>query len=263
MRRLTWIPITLLLATVLAGAAVTAPAPDPSLPRVLFFSDPQRSDNEIIRRKDPNVPSTAERYFADYAKRLFEATVTQDPAEVSRERLTRYRAVVFFTAIQPPVDREALVEWVRNGGAFTGIHSTANTFQAYVPFGELLGAFYESRPWRTRERPLVKVTVKVEDRAHPATKHLGAAFEITDDIYLFKQWDRNKVHLLLSIDPGSLDLTKVRQPDRDYPVAWTKTYGKGRVFYTALGDDEAVWRDPRYRAHLLGGIRWTMGMGAE
>jgi type 1 glutamine amidotransferase len=30
------------------------------------------------------------------------------------------------------------------------------------------------------------------------------------------------------------------------------------VFYTALGDDEAVWKDARYRAHLLGGIRWTL-----
>ncbi len=245
------------LLTLLLAAGVQSQ----ELPRVLFFADPQGSDNNIVRRRDPAAPSTAERHFADYAKGVFEATVTQDPAEVSRARLGRYQAVVFFTAINPPVEKEALVEWVRNGGAFTGIHSTANTFQGYPPFGEMLGAYYESRPWRTREQPLVKVIVKVEDREHPATKHLGAAFEITDDIYLFKNWDRSKAHCLLSLDPTSLDLTKVQRPDRDYPIAWTKTYGKGRVFYTALGDDEAVWKDPRYRTHLMNGIRWTLGLG--
>ena len=81
--------------------------------------------------------------------------------------------MVFFTAINPPADKEALVEWVREGGAFTGIHSTANTFQSYSPFGEMLGAYYESRPWRTKDKPLEKVRVKVEDTKHPATRHLG------------------------------------------------------------------------------------------
>jgi type 1 glutamine amidotransferase len=251
------------LVLALASAALASAAQEPKLPRVLFFADPQTSDNHIVRRQDPAAPSTAERYFAEYAKGEFDATVTQDPAEVSREKLAGYRAVVFFTAINPPVDREALVEWVRNGGAFTGIHSTANTFQGYAPFGEMLGAFFESRPWRTREQPLLRVRVKVEDRRHPATRHLGESFEITDDIYLFKKWDRSKAHVLLSLDPKSLDLTKVRQPEWDYPVAWTKAYGEGRVFYTALGDDEAVWRDPRYRAHLVNGIRWTMARAAR
>jgi type 1 glutamine amidotransferase len=248
-----------ILIALLATAAVAWAGEAPKLPRALFFSDPQSSDNHIVRRRDPAVPSTAERYFADYARGTFDATITQDPREVTREKLAGYRAVVFFTAINPPVDRAALVEWVRNGGAFTGIHSTANTFQGYPPFGEMLGAFFESRPWRTREKPLLRVRVKVEDRQHPATRHLGESFEMTDDIYLFKNWDRSRARVLLSLDPQSLDLTKVQRPDRDYPVAWTKSYGKGRVFYTALGDDEEVWKDPRYRAHLLGGIRWTLG----
>lgn len=257
MNRLVWI------ALVCASAALSPAAPAPKLPGVLFFADPQGSDNHIARRQDRATPSVAERYFAEYSKGVFEATVTQDPAEVSRERLARYNAVVFFTAINPPVDREALVEWVKAGGAFTGIHSTANTFQGYPPFGEMLGAYYESRPWRTREKPLITVTVKVEDREHPATRHLGEAFEITDDVYLFKNWDRSRAHVLLSLDPKSLDLTKVRQPEREYPVAWTKAHGKGRVFYTALGDDEAVWKDARYRAHLLGGIRWTLARNGK
>ena len=248
-----------LLVLLLASGVLASAAPDQKLPRVLFYNDPRESDNHIVRRRTPDQLSTAERYFSEYARGRFDATITQDPTQVSREKLSQYQAVVFFTAINPPIDREGLVEWVKNGGAFTGIHSTANTFQDYAPFAEMLGAAYESRPWRTQEKPLVPVRIRVEDRVHPATQHLGETFEITDDIYLFKKWDRSKAHLLLSLEPRSLDLTKVRSPEREYPISWTKTYGKGSVFYTALGDDESVWKDPRYRSHLLGGIRWTMG----
>jgi len=230
-----------------------------TLPKVLFYADPQRSDNDIIRRTQLELPSPAERHFLAIAKGIFVVTATQDGLEVTREKLKQYRAVVFFTAIDPPADKEALVEWVRDGGAFTGIHSTANTFQSYAPFGEMLGGYYESRPWRTKDKPLAKARVKVEDMSHPATQHLGNTFEIEDDLYLFKNWDRTKVHVLLRLDPASLDMTKVKREAPDMAIAWTKTYGKGRVFYTALGDAEHVWKDPRYQRHLIEGLKWTMG----
>lgn len=145
--------------TMLACVAFLVPWQE-KLPKVLFYSDPQRSDNDIVRRIQPEVPSPAEKHFVEITKGIFEVTATQDAAEVSREKLKQYRAVVFFTAINPPADKEALVEWVRDGGAFTGIHSTANTFQSYAPFGEMLGAYYESRPWRTKDKPLAKARVK-------------------------------------------------------------------------------------------------------
>jgi hypothetical protein len=126
----------------------------------------------------------------------------------------------------------------------------------------MLGAYYDRRPWRTRESPQTKVRVKVEDRTHRATRHLDDSFEIADDIYQFKNFDRSKVQLLLSLDPSSLDLTnpKMNREDKSLPVSWAKTHGKGRVFYTALGDWEETWKDARYRTHLIEGIRWTMGL---
>jgi uncharacterized protein len=204
-----------LLVLHLASGFLIPAALAQELPPVLFFADPQNSDNHILRRRAPDQRSTAEQYFSEYPRGLFEATITQDPTQVSRDKLAQYQAVVFFTAINPPIDREGLVEWVKNGGAFTGIHSAANTFQDDTPFAEMRGAAYKSRPWRTQERPLVPVRIQVEDRDHPATKHLDETFAITDDIYLFKRWDPSKAHLLLSLDPKSLDLTKVSSPERE------------------------------------------------
>ena len=99
--------------------------------------------------------------------------------------------------------------------------------------------------------------------SHPATRHLPSSFPFADDIYQFKNFDLTKVQLLLSLDPAGLDLAnpKVNTADRDFPVAWAKSHGEGRVFYTALGDWEETWSDPRYRTHLTKGILWAMRSG--
>jgi type 1 glutamine amidotransferase len=257
--RLRLILLSALLAQISPPAALWQQTP---LPKILFFANPMTSDNDVIRRSAPDALSVAERYFGEISKGIFDVTVTQNGTEVSREKLRRYDAVVFFTAINPPgVDREALIEWVANGGAFAGIHSTANTYQNYPPFGQMLGANFDRRPWRTKENPQTRVRIKVADRNHPATEHFKEdAFEIADDIYQFKNFDAGQVRLLLRLDPSSLDMAnpRVNQQDTHRPVSWAKTHGKGRVFYTALGDWEPTWKDPAFRTHLIKGIEWAM-----
>lgn len=255
--KITHLIFRLLLAAVFAFSTLQAA----ELPKILFFANPMSSDNDVIRRPAPGLLSVAERNFAALATNIFNVAITQDGSQISRDQLARFDAVVFFTAINPPgVDKEALIDWVKNGGAFIGIHSTANTYQNYPPFGEMLGAYYDRRPWRTRENPQTKVRIIVHDQAHPATRHLGASFEIADDIYQFKNFDPAKVQLLLRLDPASLDLANpgVNRGDQHFPVAWAKTHGQGRVFYTALGDWEPTWKDPRYRTHLIEAIRWAL-----
>jgi type 1 glutamine amidotransferase len=58
------------------------------------------------------------------------------------------------------------------------------------------------------------------------------------------------------------------------PVSWCKMAGKGRVFYTSLGHREDLWSDDpalpgrinppeiskQYHAHILGGIKWALGL---
>jgi type 1 glutamine amidotransferase len=229
--------------------------------KILFFANPMTSDNDVVRRSKPNELSVAERYFQEIARPHFEVTITQDGSTIRRETLPQYRAIVFFTAINPPgVEIDALIEWVRRGGAFVGIHSTANTFQGHPGFGEMLGARFDRRPWRTAKAPQTKVRIKVDDRTHPSTRHLEPNFEFADDIYQFKNFDPSKFTLLLSLDPSSLDLQhpKMNKADTVLPVAWAKSFGEGRVFYTALGDWEPTWTDPRYRTHLIEGIKWAM-----
>ena len=129
----------------------------------------------------------------------------------------------------------------------------------------MLGAALRPAPVADREAPQTKVRVKVEDRTHPATRHLGESFEIADDIYQFKDFDREQGAAAAA--PGPRE-PRPRQPEgeppgRDLPRVLGEGPRQRAVFYTALGDWEETWKDPRYRTHLLDGIRWAMGVEGE
>ena len=149
--------------------------------------------------------------------------------------------------------RQAIFQAVRDGGGFVGVHSDTDTWYAIAEYRELLGGSFDGHPWHQRARLIV------EDRTHPATRHLGDALEINDEIYQFRDWSRPSVHVLLRLDPRSVDVGRGRRPDGDYALAWTKAYGRGRVIYTALGHEPGVWADARFQAHLLGAIQWALG----
>lgn len=221
-------------------------------PRVLYLTHSAGFKHAVL--------PTSEQVMRDLGTRsgAFEATVTQDCSLISEASLKPYAAVIFYTTGELPLDeaqKKALIEFVRSGRGFVGIHSATDTFYKWPEYLELIGGYFDGHPWHQ------EVTVRVEDKAHPATAHLPASFTINDEIYQFRDWSRDRVRVLLSLDPASVDLTKkgVKRADKDFAVAWTREFGKGRMFYTALGHEAAVWSDPRFQQHLVGGIRWATG----
>ncbi|MCS7208646.1 MAG: ThuA domain-containing protein, partial [Fimbriimonadales bacterium] len=103
-----------------------------------------------------------------------------------------------------------------------------------------------------------KVVAKVEKPDHPAVAHLAPAWTVFDEIYLFKENNRKKVQVLLSLDRHPDDGTPQAGKEGDYLLAWCREYGSGRVFYTALGHRLDVWQSEEYQRHLLGGIKWAL-----
>jgi type 1 glutamine amidotransferase len=190
-------------------------------------------------------------------QRLFLTTVTEDTDLLSPDILQRYDAIMFYTTGELPLSetqKQALLDFVKSGKGFVGVHSATDTFYQWSDYGEMIGGYFNGHPWHQTVRALV------EDPNHPATRHLGTAWEVYDEIYQHRNWSREKVRVLLRLDPTSVDITRGKRDDQDYALAWCRQYGKGRVFYTALGHEERVWRDPKFQAHLLGGILWAMGV---
>lgn len=187
----------------------------------------------------------------------FEITVAEDLTPFTAENLKQYDAVMFFTQGDLPMSDEqkrAFLDFIRSGHAFVGVHSATDTFRKWPDYGEMIGGFFDLHPWHQ------KVKIEVTDPKSKLVKFLGKEFEINDEIYQFRDFKADTSHVLLKLDTSSVDLTNNRVHQRPYgwPQAWTRTYGKGRVFYTGLGHDDAVWQDPRYQTLLLNGIKWAM-----
>ena len=142
--------------------------------------------------------------------------------------------------------------WVKQKGhGFIGTHSAADTYHNYQPYWEMIGGTFNGHPWGANQ----KVTVTVHDKKHPVSKPWGDEFEITDEIYQFKNWQPEKVHVLMSLNMAK---TKLKKPYH-VPIAWVKKYGDGKVLHMSLGHREDVWTNPKYMESLLGGIKWILG----
>lgn len=248
--------LALALAVLPCGASSAGDAPPP---RLLVYTTSAGFEHEVVHRPAPTELSLVERELVALgAEGGFEAVPSRDPAEFDPARFARYDGVLFYTTGElplTPAQRASFLAGIAAGKGFVGVHCATDTFYEWPEYGALVGAYFDGHPWHE------KVRVRVEDRSHPATRYLDPEFDIVDEIYQFRApWERARVAVLLSLDPDSVDLARpgVNRKDRDFALAWTSTHGKGRVFYTALGHRPEIWIDPRYLAHLRGGIRWSL-----
>ena len=203
---------------------------------------------------------------------------------IDAEYLAQFDGVMMMTNGNLPLkdsQRRALVDFVSDGGGFIGVHCAALTLYDYRDFGEMLGGYFRRTVGQNR-----LVVLEVEDSDHPATRMLGDSWPIVDEFYQYgtAAWtadrpeenvdvlfgnriplglSRERVHVLLSIDTERTDLEGLEdmEPGGDYPQAWYQDFGEGRSFYTSLGHRDDIWSsDPVFRAHLVGGIRWALGL---
>ena len=184
--------------------------------------------------------------------------VTKKKLPSNGKNLDDFDAVFFYTTGELAMDDEqkaALISFIKDDGkGFLGTHSATDTFYQWPAYGEMIGGYFNHHPWNQ------EVGIKVEDRNFAATRHFPAEFKIADEIYQFKDWSRDKVHVLMSIDTATVDLTKkdVLRTDKDFAVAWTKNYGKGRVFYCSLGHRPEVWARQDIRQMWTEAVKWAM-----
>ena len=83
---------------------------------------------------------------------------------------------------------------------------------------------------------------------------------VREELYRFRTDPRdNRARILLRLDPGTVPGA---EPGEFLPVAWCRRFGRGRVYYNALGHHSATWRSGRFRAQLDGGIAWAAGKRA-
>ena len=216
----------------------------------------------------------------------FTAVVSDDLANFEPEALRQFDAVCFCNTtgevFYRPIDRSLfgelsaedqrkqvanaerlvknLTDYVRNGGGFFGIHAATDSLHKTPAYGEMIGGYFDGHPWSGQQT----VTVRVEQPEHPLCKGVfkGTEFSITDEIYQMKApYSREKLSVLLSVDLEKSEEphNPIKREDRDFPIAWVKQYGKGRVFYSSLGHNKSTFHNPLALQHWLEGLQYVLG----
>ncbi|WP_343448907.1 ThuA domain-containing protein [Micromonospora oryzae] len=187
------------------------------------------------------------------AANSFTVTATEDAAQFTTANLARFEAVIFLNTTGDVLNdsqQAAFESYIGAGGGYVGVHSAADTEYNWPFYGNLVGAWFASHP------AIQQARVKVEDRAHAATAHLGQTWTRTDEWYDFRTNARSTAHVLASLDESSYSGGAM---GGDHPHAWCKTYSGGRSFYTGGGHSQSSYSEAAFRAHLLGGIRYAAG----
>jgi type 1 glutamine amidotransferase len=141
-----------------------------------------------------------------------------------------------------------------DGKGFVAAHTATTAFLSWPEFGDLIGGRFDNHPWGVVHAPVIN-----EDPAFPATRHFPATFDLTDEFYQTKDFSREKAHVVLRLDTSKLQSNpNVHRTDGDFPLAWAKMYGNGRVFYSALGHSAKTWDDADVYRMYFEALRWAL-----
>lgn len=179
-------------------------------------------------------------------------TLTDDKAVLASPQLKGFDVCVFGTGFtrtvrQPdgtpkrepdltPEQEGGLFQFVSTGKGLVGIHGTAWWIGGRAV--DLIGGHANWHP------PGLTFTVHIEDTVHPIT-HGISDFEVEDEIYIS------------AYDPAIHILASAEWHGRAHPMAWTKPYGAGRVFYTTLGHGPGTFERPPMQKLVAQGVQWA------
>ncbi len=252
--------------------------------RVLFFSKSSGWEHDVIKRAEDGGMSYAEKVLARLGTGHDLAfTFSKDGSRFSARYLTDFDVVFFYTSgnLQMPgtdgnptmsaAGKAALLDWVAQGGGFVAVHAGSDCFHTYEAFDgnppkdqrgnryRLLGE--ASDPYIKmlggefiNHGPQQVAKARIINPDFPGMRGRGDHLEVMEEWYSLKEFGADN-HVLLVMETAGMKGSDYDRPN--YPLAWARPYGKGRVWYNAMGHREDVWDADYFQAMLAGGIRWT------
>ena len=221
-----------------------APVPDRALTSVLVYT-------KTNGYRHASIPAGVEALQGLGRKHGFRVEATEDSTTFRSDSLAAFDVVVFLNTsgdVLGPAGQDVLRAFVEDGGGFVGVHAASDTEYDWRWYGRLIGAYFDDHP------SVQEAVVRVEDEAHPSTRMLPRKWTRRDEWYDFRAHPRDSVRVLLALDESTYDGGTMGD---DHPIAWCRTLGNGRAWYTAGGHTKTAFQDRLFRRHLLGGLRWA------
>ena len=273
-------PLTILA---LAGLLLAVAAPAEAAPaaakqrRVLFFTKSSGYEHAVIRVTD-GQPSHAQKILEELgAKNGFQVTHSKDGSLFTKDGLAPFDALIFYTTgdlteagrdKHPPFPaggKELLLDTIKKGKGFVGLHTASDTFltpgerfqdngDQADPFIQMVGGEFIGHG------PQQKGKAYTSDARFPGFAGIKDGIDWHEEWYSMKNFAKD-LHVIQWVATWSLRNTGKDSYYRrgPYPLTWARMHGKGRVFHTALGHREDVWTNPAFQAIVVGGIKWAVG----
>ncbi|MGB7284113.1 MAG: ThuA domain-containing protein [Candidatus Acidiferrum sp.] len=271
--------------TATAGAAFLLPYPARAAKSqaVLLFTKSSGFEHAVIKVTD-GKPSIVENALRDMsAKYGFDLTASKDGRIFDSKEFRDYAAVVFFTTgvlteegtdKNPPMSvrgKQPFLDAVHNGLGFVGIHAAADTFHTqpdppdlsnrYIAHGEqsdpyirMLGGEFIIHG-QSKDPRLQTANVIIDDPKFPGLEGVHSPVSLMDEWYSLKDF-KPDLHVICTLDTSTMNGNAYKRAP--YPVVWARMDGRGKVFYTAIGDRPENWENQFHLNLLAGGIRWSI-----
>jgi type 1 glutamine amidotransferase len=249
---------------------------------LLVFTKSSGWEHDVVKQIDgrPSIVDDAVTKLGQ--QHGFDVTSSKDGRIFDSKDFHKYAAVLFFTTgdlttagtdKHPPMSpqgKKALLDAIHGGLGFVGVHAGADTFHTepdpqdlsnrYIAHGDqsdpylrMLGGEFILHGSNPR---LQTANVIVNDPKFPGLEGVTSPVSFTEEWYSLKDF-QSDLHVILTLDTQGMKGEPYQRPP--YPVTWARMDGKGRVFYTAMGDRPENWSIPFFLNVLAGGIRWASG----
>jgi len=249
---------------------------------VLVFTKSSGFEHAVVKRVDGKPSIMEDTVNLLGAKHGFKVEVTKDGRIFDEKRIHSFTAVVFFTTGdlttlgtdgKPPMSakgKQALLDAIQGGLGFVGVHAASDTFHTppdtpdlsnrYIAHGEqqdpylkMLGGEFIIHG---RDPRLQDANIIVNDPKFPGLEGVTSPVSLNDEWYSLKDFTPD-LHVILTLDTQGLKGECYQRAP--YPMTWARMQGKGRVFFTAIGDRPENWKNEFFLNVLGGGIRWAIG----
>lgn len=274
---------TFLQTATLAGATVAFPQSIFASEKksVLVFTKSSGWEHDVVKIRN-GKPSIVDQAVESLGKEHgFNVTASKDGRVFDSAEFRNYAAVLFFTTgdlttpgtdKNPPMSpqgKQSLLDAVHTGLGFVGVHAASDTFHTkpdpddnsnrYVAHGEqsdpyisMLGGEFITHGSNPR---LQDTKLIINDSKFPGLEGVPSPVRFNDEWYSLKDF-RPDLHVILTLDTKGMIGAPYQRPP--YPMTWARMAGRGRVFFTAIGDRPENWSNQFFLNLLGGGIRWSI-----
>jgi type 1 glutamine amidotransferase len=273
---------TAALTATTAGLALSHRSFAASKKSLLVFTKSSGFEHAVVKRQGDKL-SIAETAITELGKKNgFDVTCSKDGRIFDSKDLHAHQAVFFFTTgdltqsgtdnnpPMSPAGKQTLLSSIDQGLGFVGCHAASDTFHTAPDAADLSNRYIahgaDSDPYlrmlggefiiHGRDPRLQTADIVIHDPSFPGLEGVHSPVSFNEEWYSLKDFATD-MHVIATVDTKMLKNECYER--RPYPVVWARMNGKGRVFFTALGDRPENWENPFHLNLLAGGIRWSLG----